>query len=131
MHRLRYTSNLGEAEFHERCCRQKVWYHSFYFDNGFEIRGDYNIGADILDYGLPQDLTGQKVLDIGTGAGWFAFYFEQLGAREVITTDARGKCDLDVYGRWEYLAPGANGRQPERCDEDGSPVYDSVLSGAF
>jgi protein-L-isoaspartate O-methyltransferase len=42
-----------------------------------------------------------RVLDIGTGAGWFAFYFEQLGA-EVVTVDARGYCDFDVYGRPGY-----------------------------
>jgi tRNA (mo5U34)-methyltransferase len=127
MHRLRYTGSLTEAEFHERCARQNVWYHSFYFDNGFTLRGDYNVGASLDAYGFPEDMTGMRVLDAGTGAGWFAFLFEQRGA-EVWATDARGKCDLDVFGRWEQPEPE---RAPERFDDDGHPVYDSVLSGGF
>ena len=42
-------------------------------------------------------MTTMSVLDIGTGSGWFATYFEQRGA-QVTTIDARGYSDFDVYG---------------------------------
>jgi len=130
MHRLKFTGSLTKDEFEKRCAAQRWWYHSYYFDNGYEVRGDYNIGADIADYGFPQKMDGMRVLDIGTGAGWFAFYFEQLGA-EVTTVDARGYCDFDVYGRYYYPQPDSEGKVPDRYLDDGTPIYYSPVSGAF
>ena len=87
-HLLRYSSSVTAEEFEEKCREIPWWYHSYYFDNGLSVRGDYDIGADVASYGFPESMEGLRVLDIGTGAGWFAFYFEQLGA-EVVTVDAR------------------------------------------
>ncbi|HEY5172740.1 MAG TPA: methyltransferase domain-containing protein [Acidimicrobiia bacterium] len=147
-HRLAYTSALERSAFEAECARVQWWYHSYYFDNGIEVRGDYDIGADIHDYGFPLDLTGATVLDLGTGGGWFAHYFEQRGAT-VTTYDARGYCDFDVYGRWNYpsvesdqvpdLPTGvynrdparSSPRKPDRIDEHGRPVYFSPVSEAF
>ena len=39
-------------------------------------------------YGLPQDLTGKRVLDIGCAEGFFSFEAEKRGAREVIAIDS-------------------------------------------
>ena len=128
--RLRFSGDLSREEFEQRCSAQKLWYHSYYFDNGYEIRGDYDIGADVHDYGLPQSMSGMKVLDLGTGGGWFAHYFEQLGA-EVYTVDARGYCDFDVYGRHFYPQVLSEGKEPDRIAEDGTPIYHSPVSGAF
>ena len=130
MYRLKFTGSLTKDEFEERCAAQKWWYHSYYFDNGYQVRGDYNIGADIEDYGFPESMDGMRVLDIGTGAGWFAFYFEQLGA-DVTTVDARGYCDFDVYGRYYYPQPDSEGKTPDRYLEDGTPIYYSPVSGGF
>jgi tRNA (mo5U34)-methyltransferase len=38
-------------------------------------------------YGLPEDLTGKRVLDIGPAEGFFSFEAEKRGAREVIAID--------------------------------------------
>jgi len=124
---LRFTGSATLDEFQRRCGQVEWWYHSFYFDNGYEVRGDYDIGADIADYGFPASMEGMWVLDVGTGSGWFSFYFEQLGA-EVVTVDARGYEDFDVYGRYEY--PGVD-RPPDRLNDDGSPVYYSPVSKGF
>jgi hypothetical protein len=98
--------------------------HSYYFDNGFLQRGDSDIGRDVVDYGFPATLTGARVLDIGTGSGWFAAYFEQLGA-EVTVTDARGYCDFDVFGRDHYpgeaRAGSGGGRRPALLLQPGEP----------
>jgi tRNA (mo5U34)-methyltransferase len=39
-------------------------------------------------YGLPDDLTGMRVLDIGCAEGFFSFEVERRGAREVIGIDS-------------------------------------------
>lgn len=39
-------------------------------------------------YGLPEDLTGKRVLDIGCAEGFFSFEAERRGAREVIAIDS-------------------------------------------
>src|SRR5208337_3535752 len=82
--KLKFTGDCSQAEFQRRCREQPYWYHSFYFENGFAQRGEYDIGRDVAGYGFPSYLRGMSVLDIGTGSGWFAAYFEQRGA-EVVT----------------------------------------------
>jgi SAM-dependent methyltransferase len=128
--RLRYTGTANEDEFRKRSSELDWWYHSYYFDNGFAVRGEYDIGLDIASYGFPASMEGMRVLDVGTGAGWFAHYFEQKGAI-VTTVDARGYCDFDMYGRYENPAVQAGGRQPDRTDEAGNPIYDSPVSRGF
>lgn len=129
-HCLRFTGSCSRQEFTARCQEQKGWYHSFYFDNGFVQRGDYDIGRNIDDYGFPADLNGMTVLDVGTGSGWFAVYFEQCGA-QVTTVDVRGLCDYDVFGRPGYGDLAGEKKKPDRLQPDGRPVYHSPVSGGF
>jgi 2-polyprenyl-3-methyl-5-hydroxy-6-metoxy-1,4-benzoquinol methylase len=130
MFKLHFTGDMTREKFAEHCASTERWYHSYYFDNGYEVGGDYNIGADIEDYGFPKLMRNMRVLDVGAGAGWFAFYFEQLGA-EVTAIDARGREDYDVYGKFAYPIPESSGRSPDRFDESGRPVYYNPVSGAF
>jgi SAM-dependent methyltransferase len=127
--KLCFTGDAGEAEFRSRCGELDWWYHSYYFDNGFSVRGDYDIGADVAHYGFPESMAGLRVLDVGTGAGWFAHYFEQLGA-DVVTVDARDYSDFDVYGRFNNPPMNAD-RPPDHYDEYGRPVYFSPVSRGF
>lgn len=129
-HLLHFTGDIQAEDFNARCRELPWWYHSFYFDNGLSVRGDYDIGADVAAYGFPESMEGMRVLDIGTGAGWFAFYFEQLGA-EVVTIDARGYCDFDVYGRSFYPPVEIEKPSPDHLDEDENPVYFSPVSRGF
>ncbi len=39
-------------------------------------------------YGLPEDLTGQRVLDVGCAEGFFSFEAERRGAAEVVAIDS-------------------------------------------
>jgi SAM-dependent methyltransferase len=72
-----------------------------------------------------------SVLDVGTGSGWFATYFEQLGA-EVTTVDARGYCDFDVFARVPAYPDIADEKpKPDRILPDGRAIYYSPVSKAF
>lgn len=130
MFRLRFTGTCDETEFKAKCAEHDFWYHSFYFDNGFVQRGDYNIGLDIDGYRLPEDMTGMSVLDVGTGSGWFATYFEQRGAN-VTTIDVRGVSDLDMFGRPGYPDITDEKPVPDFVLSDGRPMYYSQMSRGF
>jgi tRNA (mo5U34)-methyltransferase len=129
-YQLRFTGTCGHPDFVARCAEHDYWYHTFTFDNGFVQRGDYDIGRDVADYGFPGDLSGLSVLDVGTGSGWFATYFEQLGA-DVTTVDARGYCDFDVFGRPGYPDVTTEKPAPDRLLPDGRPIYYSPVSRGF
>jgi tRNA (mo5U34)-methyltransferase len=128
--KLKFTGNCSLAEFQEKCREQDYWYHSYYFDNGFVQRGDYNIGQDIADYGFPNTMEGMSVLDIGTGSGWFATYFEQLGGK-VTTTDVRGYFEFDVFGRDRYPNITTEKITPDLILPDGRTIYYSPVSKGF
>jgi len=130
MHRLRFTRDATEQEFLERCRQQNYWYHSYYFDNGYEVKGDYNIGLDVGSYPFPEDLSGMRILDVGTDGSWFAIYFAQRGA-EVTAVDARGYSDFDRYGWAGYSPIETEKAEPDRIDDDGKPIYFSSVSGGF
>ena len=129
-YRLRWTGNCDRQAFDEAVAQHDFWYHSYYFDNGFEVRGDYDIGRDVDTYGFPEDMSGLRVLDVGTGSGWFAFFFEQRGAT-VTTVDARGYTDFDVHGRVDYPDIADEKPAPDRVGSAGEPVYYSPVSRGF
>jgi tRNA (mo5U34)-methyltransferase len=64
------------------------WYHSMELPSGV-VRGFLSL-EDLRqrwsEFPLPDDLTGSRLLDIGTWDGWFAFEAERRGA-EVVAVD--------------------------------------------
>jgi tRNA (mo5U34)-methyltransferase len=67
---------------------QLGWDHSMELPGGV-IQGFLKLEElreRFASYGLPDDLTGKRVLDIGTWDGWFAFECERRGA-EVVAVD--------------------------------------------
>ncbi len=129
-YRLKYTGKQDQQAFERVCAEHDFWYHSFYFDNGFQQQGDYDIGIDIEQYGFPKDMSGMSVLDVGTGSGWFTTYFEQLGA-DVTTVDARGYSDFDVFGRYKYPDIKEEKAKPDKILSNGQEVYYSPVSRGF
>jgi tRNA (mo5U34)-methyltransferase len=67
---------------------QKGWYHSMELPSetiqGFLSLDD--LRARWAEFPLPDDLSGTRLLDIGTWDGWFAFEAERRGA-EVVAVD--------------------------------------------
>ena len=71
------------------CLAQKGWYHSMELPDGRIIPGFISLEQLRERYDsflLPPDLTGKRVLDVGTWDGWFAFEAERRGA-EVVAVD--------------------------------------------
>jgi tRNA (mo5U34)-methyltransferase len=62
------------------------WWHSFELPDGSVIEGKCNLGGlkeRLARFPIPEDLTGKRVLDIGTWDGWFAFELAKRGAHVV------------------------------------------------
>lgn len=70
------------------------WHHTFHFSGGISTDGGYDPRGLLKQIELP-DLTGLRVLDVGTRDGFFAFACERAGAREVVALD---HVDPDVTG---------------------------------
>ncbi|TML31620.1 MAG: DUF1698 domain-containing protein [Actinobacteria bacterium] len=68
----------------ERYWFQKVELFPGYFSPGWDDPAQNKLPY----YGLPDDLTGMRVLDIGCAEGFFSFEAERRGAREVIGIDS-------------------------------------------
>jgi len=71
---------------------QTGWWHSFELPGGRLIQGVSSLAAQKMRIGqfpIPEDLTGKRVLDIGTWDGWFAMEMERRGA------------DVVAIDRWE------------------------------
>ncbi|MGI8741181.1 MAG: methyltransferase domain-containing protein [Bryobacteraceae bacterium] len=65
------------------------WWHSFALPDGSVIRGVCTLEgleSRISKFPISQNLSGKRVLDIGTWDGWFAFEMERRGA-EVLAID--------------------------------------------
>lgn len=71
------------------------WYHTIDLGNGLITPGQYDHRPLLKHYGLPDDLTGKTVLDIGPAHGFFAFEFEKRRAVRVVTVELPQWSDHD------------------------------------
>ncbi len=68
---------------------EKYWFHRIELAPGIVTPGWSDPKEDKLPYfGLPEDMTGMRVLDIGTAEGFFSFEAERRGAKEVVAIDS-------------------------------------------
>ncbi len=73
----------------QQIAREKYWFQAIQVMDGLKTPGWSDPAVDKLPhYGLPEDLTGKRVLDIGCAEGFFSFEAERRGAREVIGIDS-------------------------------------------
>jgi tRNA (mo5U34)-methyltransferase len=70
------------------------WYHTITFPDGEVTPGIYDHRDLLPHYGLPDDLTGKRALDVGTANGYWAFEMERRGA-EVTAMDVSSSSELD------------------------------------
>lgn len=67
--------------------RVKVWHHRIDLGEGLLTPGLQDTQSVLKQINLPQNLTGKRVLDLGTRDGFFAFECEKRGASEVVAID--------------------------------------------
>lgn len=79
----------------KRIEQEPYWFHKIDLGDGLITPGWSDPKKDKLPhFGLPADLTGMRVLDIGTAEGFFAFEAERRGAAEVVAIDAFPPCQV-------------------------------------
>ncbi len=79
------------------------WHHKFEIYPGVVTPGAYEPGFLLDKTGLPDDLSGLRVLDIGTSDGFFSLHLAKRGA-QVVAIDYRRKEDHG-YHVMEKLNP--------------------------
>ena len=79
VHASRETTPLTPDDIRRRVSEFE-WYHRLDLGHGIVTPGSYDLRPLLGHYGLPEDLTGKTVLDVGPGHGFFAFEFERRGA---------------------------------------------------
>src|ERR687895_1108727 len=62
------------------------WYHTQELAPGLVTPGMFDLRPYVDRYGLPEDLSGKRCLDVGTFEGFWAFELERRGA-EVVAID--------------------------------------------
>jgi len=104
-------------------------YHSFRLPDGRVLEGAMPLEYQDVRwaaFGLPEDLTGQRALDIGPWDGYFTFELERRGA-QVMAIDYT---DLDTFRRLHQLfASRADYRQMEvyEVSPEATGTFDIVL----
>lgn len=64
------------------------WYHTIDLGHGVVTSGFDNSPARLRKLGLPEDLRGATVLDVGAWDGFYSFEAERRGASRVLATDS-------------------------------------------
>ena len=65
--------------------RELIWYHTVELPGGVTTPGIFDHRPYLAYYGLPADLRGRTVLDVGAASGFFTFELERRGARVTAT----------------------------------------------
>jgi tRNA (mo5U34)-methyltransferase len=71
------------------------WYHTLELAPGLTTQGEFDLRPWVARYGLPSGLDGQRVLDVGTFDGFWAFEMEKRGAAEIVALDVDHEDDFD------------------------------------
>lgn len=71
----------------EAIAKQSKWHHRIEVAPGVWTPGLQDTPTVLSQVGMPEDLTGMRVLDIGARDGFFTFEAERRGASEVIALD--------------------------------------------
>jgi tRNA (mo5U34)-methyltransferase len=96
-----------------------TWYHTIDLGHSIVTPGIYDHRPYLHHYGLPDDLLGKSVLDIGAASGFFAFEFERRGAQVTATE----------LPRWFDHDFGPNYR-PDQTEETGQRYLHQPLEVA-
>jgi len=103
------------------------WYHRIDLPHGVTTPGWAPLDRD--SYRIPEDLTGKRVLDVGSWDGYWAFEALKRGAEQVVAiddfSDYLGKLDERDRHAWQTfdLCRDALGYTEEQCQRHEMSVY--------
>jgi tRNA (mo5U34)-methyltransferase len=81
------------ATLREQIEAEPYWFHQIDLGDGLVTPGWSNARQDKLPpFGLPTEMTGLRVLDVGCAEGFFSFEAERRGASEIISLDFDPEC---------------------------------------
>jgi tRNA (mo5U34)-methyltransferase len=96
-HREKATEQLNQSELGRKVAALN-WYHTIELPGGVVTPGEWDHRPLVPRYGIPDDLSGMRVLDVATFDGFWAFEFERRGA-DVVAIDIPSFSALDhPYG---------------------------------
>jgi tRNA (mo5U34)-methyltransferase len=104
------------------------WYHRIELRDGVTTPGWAPLNPSA--YQVPQDLEGQRVLDVGAWDGYWTFEALRRGAKEVVAiddfSDFLGSLDSGQRHGWDSfdLCAAALGHDSKRCKRFEMSVYD-------
>lgn len=75
------------------------WYHTIELAPGVIAHGEFDMRPHVDQYGLPDDLSGKAVIDVGAAGGFFSFEAEKRGA-DVVAYDLTRWQDHDIPAWW-------------------------------
>lgn len=76
---------MTPAEIRQRIAAYPFWYHRIELPHGVVTPGWAPLDVDA--YGIPHDLTGKRVLDVGAWDGFWTFEALKRGASQVVAVD--------------------------------------------
>ncbi len=89
------------------------WYHTIDLGHGVVTPGFIDNRATVPLFGLPEDLTGRRGLDIGTYDGFWSFEMERRGATEVVGIDVDSPLEHDIPRLAKLKAMRERGEQQD------------------
>jgi N6-adenine-specific methylase len=104
------------------------WYHKIELTNGIKTLGWAPINRKM--YKIPEDMTGLRILDVGSWDGFWAFEALKRGARQVVAiddfSDFLGRLENSDRKAWETfdLCKKTLGYTDEQCQRYDMSVYD-------
>ena len=120
------------------------WYHTIDLGNNLTTPGCYDYRSSFPLFQFPTDMTGMRILDVGSATGFFSFAFEKRGA-EVLSVEVPSLYELDVFPgeninqtlteikAMMYNHSAFTNEQNERLFREKSPeeIYFLLLDGPF
>ena len=104
------------------------WYHTIDLGDGLVTPGDYDFRDQIAAFDFPDDMSGMRVLDVGSATGYFAFELERRGA-EVVSVE------LPSLAAWDILAHERDDLMRRLMDwlraDSPEQAYERHLTGPF
>ena len=112
----------------------KGWYHSFELPDGRTIDGFQTVAqqrARLARFGIPDDLRGKRVLDIGCWDGWFSFEMDRRGAAvmaaDIVERETFQAARKALGSRVEFVLSDVYHLTPERVGRFDIVLFLGVL----